>query len=376
MTQPRVVIIGAGMAGASLAWSLARDADVLLLEAEEMAGYHTTGRSAAFFAETYGGPQIQPLTSASKAFLFHPPADFTEGPLVRPRGALYVARKDQRDRIAPMLAAYAALGGNIGEAPPELIGHLAPMLRAEWCAGGVYDPDCKDIDVAALHLAYLSGARRHGGRLVTSARVDAVRRSGGQWQLDSTAGQFSADILVNAAGAWADEVAVLAGAKAAGLVPRRRTIVAFEPRPGGVDPAAPLVLDIDDTFYFKPDGHRIWASPGDETPSPPCDSQPDDLDKAVTVDRIEAATHWRINRIDRAWSGLRTFAPDRAPLFGYDPAIDGFFWCAGQGGFGIQTAPAAAMLCAALLLNRPIPSALTSAGVDAASFTPARFSQL
>lgn len=372
MTGPLVAIIGGGIGGASLAWHLSPHADVTLIEAETTPGYHTTGRSAAFFAQTYGGPDVQPLTTGSRDFLFAPPLEFCTVPLVLPRGALHVARAEELERVDVMAATFQPLTPSVTVVGPERIAALAPRLRPEYRAGAVHDPECRDIDVAALHTGFLAGARARGARLVTGARIDRLERIAGRWQLGWSAGRLEADIIVNAAGAWADEIALLAGAAPLGLSPRRRTIITFDPAPVPADPAAPLVLGIAGDFYFKPQGQRIWASPADETPSPPCDSQPEEIDKAITVQRIEAATDYRVRRIEHAWSGLRTFAPDRAPVYGFDAHLPGFFWCAGQGGFGIQTAPAAAELAAALLLGRAVPARLAALGIDADRYGPGR----
>jgi D-arginine dehydrogenase len=371
--QPKIVIIGSGMAGASLGWALAGHADVTIVEAEATPGYHTTGRSAAFYAETYGGEQVQPLTTASKSFLFAPPEEFSRVPLVHPRGALHVATQGQLDKVADMARTASGLSPGIEVLGRDAIAALAPMLKEAWCAGAVFDRDCKDIDVAVLHGAYLAGARRAGARLITGAAVRALTRRPGDWLVDWGEGSLSADMVVNAAGAWADDIARLAEAEPIGLSPRRRTIVTFAPAGPPVDPALPLVLDIDESFYFKPQGGEVWASPADETPSPPCDSQPEELDKALTVARIEAATHWQVLRLRSSWAGLRSFAPDRAPVFGEDAQRPGFFWCAGQGGFGIQTAPAASQLCAAMVLDRAVPDTLAAVGITATRYSPLRF---
>lgn len=354
-----VAIVGAGMAGASLAAELAGEASVLLLEAEDQPGYHSTGRSAAFWAESYGGPFIQPLTSASGPFLEH------RG-FLRPRGALHLADAD-----ADGLAALAALEAQQGaEVAFERLGRdrleaLVPGLRAGW-ATGLLEPSCADIDVAALHAFYLAQARRGGAKLVTRAEVRALRRKGGGWIVETAAGAFAADLVADAAGAWADRVAVLAGAVPVGLQPYRRTLVQLRVDPP-VPPDLPLVIDARERFYFKPEaGGRLWLSPHDETPCDPCDCAPEELDVALAIDRLERVVDWKAERVERSWAGLRSFAPDRRPVYGHDPRLPGFFWCAGQGGFGIQTAPAAAKLAAALLLGR-VPE------LDPAPYAPGRF---
>jgi D-arginine dehydrogenase len=352
-----IAVIGAGMAGASLAAELAGEAKVLLLEAEDQPGYHSTGRSAAFWAESYGGPHIQPLTSASGPFLE------AEG-LLKPRGALHLADDAGLGALVEMEAEFGADLGfeRVGR---ERLEALIPGLRAGWRAG-LIEPSCADIDVAGLHGLYLARARRGKASLVTGAEVRGLRRHGGGWTVETAAGPFRAGLVVDAAGAWADRVAAMAGAAPVGLQPYRRTLVQLR-----VDPPAPpdmsLVIDALGRFYFKPEaGGRLWLSPHDESPSDPCDCSPEELDVAVAIDRLEGAVDWRVERVERSWAGLRSFAPDRRPVYGFDPEVEGFFWCAGQGGFGIQTAPAAAKLAAALLLGRP-------AEIDPAPYAPGRF---
>ncbi len=352
-----IIIVGAGIAGASVAWHLNNRARVILLEQESSPGYHTTGRSAAFYAETYGGPGVQPLSSASKAFLFNPPADFSEAALVKPRGALYMARQDQVPLLENQYQRFKAATPALRFLSSSEIQNLAPMMHRDWCEAALYDPDCKDMDVAAIHAGYL---RKMDVR--TGARVQHIEKTASGWKLLTAAGTYFAKTLVNAAGAWGDDIARLAGAQSIGLEPRRRTIITFQPDIQ-VNPAAPLILDAAEDFYFKPDGSDIWASPGDETLDLPGDVQPDELDVAITIDRIERATRYKIKTIKRKWAGLRTFAPDRLPVYGFDPAAPDFFWCAGQGGWGIQTAPAAGGLCAALLLGDPLPHELQKWGI-------------
>jgi D-arginine dehydrogenase len=352
-----IAIIGAGIAGASLAAEVAGEASVLLLEAEDQPGYHSTGRSAAFWAESYGGPFVQPLTSASGPFL-------ADHGFLHPRGALHLAD-------AGGLAALSALEAGFGASVAlERLGGgrlraMVPGLRGRWTAG-LFEPSCADIDVAALHGLYLAQARRAGARLVAGAEVRALRREGGGWRLETAAGAFTAGIVADAAGAWADRIAALAGAVPVGLQPHRRTLVQLRIDPP-VPPNLPLVIDALERFYFKPEaGGRLWLSPHDETPCEPCDCAPEELDIALAIDRLEQAVDWRVERVERSWAGLRTFAPDRRPVYGFDPAMPGFFWCAGQGGFGIQTAPAAAKLAAALLLAR-------TPELDPEPYAPGRF---
>lgn len=352
-----IAIIGAGMAGASLAAEVAGEASVLLIEAEDQPGYHSTGRSAAFWAESYGGPFIQPLTTASGPFL-------DEQGFLKARGALHLAD-------SAGIEALAAVEGEFGDRVAfERLDRAAlearlPGLREGWVAG-LIEPSCADIDVAALHAFYLAAARRGGAKLATGAEVRGLRRDGPGWTVETAAGAFRARTVANAAGAWADRVAAMAGAAPVGLQPYRRTLSQLRVDPP-VPADLPLVIDALGRFYFKPEaGGRLWLSPHDETPCDPCDSAPEELDVAIAVDRLEGAVDWKVERVERSWAGLRSFAPDRRPVYGFDPEVPGFFWCAGQGGFGIQTAPAAAKLAAALMLGR-------APDLDPRPYAPDRF---
>lgn len=363
---PKVAIIGAGIAGASLAYFLSGRAEVTLIEGEAQPGYHTTGRSAAFYAETYGGPAVQPLTTASKDFYERPPAGFAAVPLLGPRGGLHIATAATLGDLAELEREFAGTEVRIERLSGEAVAARLPQLRAEWCAGALWEPDCRDIEVAALHQGFLAGARRAGARLVADAMVRRLTRRGGVWAIETAAGDFEADVVVNAAGAWGDAVAALAGVAPVGLTPLRRTVAVVDVDPP-VPADLPLVIAADGSFYFKPDAGRLWVSPHDEIPCEACDVQPEEYDVALAIDRLEGATTWRIRRLERAWAGLRTFAPDRVPVYGHDPDVSGFFWCVGQGGFGIQTAPAAGALTAALLLGNEAPW-----GLDAARYAPRR----
>ncbi len=361
----KVAIIGAGMGGASLAYFLAGH-DVTMLEAEDVPGYHTTGRSAAFWAPSYGGQAVLGLTAASRNFFMDPPEGFVR-PLLSSRGELQLAPPGDDLAGAGSLAEATAAGGVSMRLDAAALAARFPMLRPEWARAGLLDADCWDIDVAALHAGFLGGARRAGARLVTGARVEALDRAGGAWRIATTAGAFEADVVVNAAGAWADGLAALAGAAPLGLTPLRRTMVVLDTDPVP-DPGLPVTFDAAGSFYFKPDAGRMWVSPHDEIPDVPRDAAAEELDIAVAVDRFEAATRYRVRRVERHWAGLRTFAPDRAPVIGFDAAVPGFFWSAGQGGVGIQTAPAWGKLAADLLLGR-------TPEVAPEGFDPARFTR-
>ncbi|MCO5057761.1 MAG: FAD-binding oxidoreductase [Rhizobiaceae bacterium] len=366
-----IAVIGAGIAGASVASELSARHKVVLIEREAQPGYHTTGRSAALFSETYGPAPIRALSRASAAFFRSPPDGFAETALVSPRGVMMVAREDQMAALDRLARESAGHDGNRlvdGRAARELV----PLLREGYARGAFVEANAADIDVHALHHGYLRGFRRNGGALRTDAGVVGIDRSGASWRIEARGAAFDVDIVVNAAGAWADEIAALAGAGVVGLVPKRRTAMVVD-APAGIDPEPwPMVVDIDEGFYLKPDAGRLLISPADETPSPPCDAQPDEYDVALCVDRIETAFDLRIARIDNKWAGLRSFVADKVPVAGYDMAAPGFFWLAGQGGYGIQSAPALARAAAALVDGRGLPVDIADQGVHADALAPAR----
>ncbi|MDZ4137510.1 MAG: FAD-dependent oxidoreductase [Erythrobacter sp.] len=356
-------VIGAGMAGASIAAELAPHARVLLLEAEDAPGYHATGRSAAFREECYGGPGVVPLTLASGAYL-------EEHGFLTPRGALYVGRGEDRAAMDAFFTTFAGTGVTIERLSSAALADKVPHIRPDW-SEALYQPACADIDVAGLHQHYLGAARRHGVDVACRARVARIDRHGDVSTITSERGQqWRAATIVNAAGAWVDEVAQIAGVRPIGITPLRRTVAVLRVAPHA--PAdLPLVLDINGGFYFKPDNGRLWLSPHDEVPSDPCDAAPEEIDVAIAIDQFQQVTDWRIEAVERRWAGLRSFAPDRLPVYGADPDQSGFFWFAGQGGFGIQTAPAAARLGAQLLLGQGA-DAMT-ARIDPAVYAPGRF---
>ncbi len=369
------VVVGAGIAGASAAYELSRHARVLLLEAEEAPGYHTTGRSAALFAPTYGGAEIRAITRASRVFFDVPPDGFCERALLQARGCLYPARSDQLGRLEEMADQIRASGGNATMVAPEEARAQVPLLRKEYVAAALFDRDAMDIDVDALHQGFLRGAKAAGAQLVTKTRVDLVKRHGSVWIIETTSGAISTAVIVNAAGAWADEFAALCGAASVGLQPYRRTAMLVDPPPGVDVRAWPAVIDVDEQFYFKPDAGKLLLSPADETLDTPRDVFPEELDIAIGVERVQAALDIEVRRINHSWAGLRTFAPDRVPILGFDPVLPGFFWCAGQGGYGIQTAPAMGRIVAALATHNAPPSDIVREGLDLDSLSPRRFHQ-
>lgn len=364
--RAEVLIAGAGIAGSSLAFELAAHRPVILLERETQPGYHSTGRSAAMLTETYGTPAVRALARASRAFLAQPPEDFAAHPLLAPRGMLHVARPDQR---AALDAAARQAPAALRRLGPAEVCALAPLIDPDYVAGGLLEPDAMAIDVSALHQGYLRGVRRRGGLVVTDAAITAVGRARQGWRLDTTSGSFSGQLLVDAAGAWADQIARLAGVAPIGLVAKRRTAILIEP-PDGLDARAwPMVIDVDEQFYVKPEGGQLLVSPADETPVTPGDAQPEELDVALAVNRYERLTGRAVRRVTHRWAGLRSFVADQNPVVGADPDVPSFFWLAGQGGFGIMTAPAVARLAAALITTGRSPPGLN---LDAARLSPAR----
>jgi D-arginine dehydrogenase len=357
-----ILIVGGGIAGASLGAKIAARRRTLIVEAEDQCGYHSTGRSAAFFLESYGGPQVAQLSTASADFLKSPPVDFAERGFLHYRGALHLSEADWPE-VPPSVTARRVDRNELE--------HMLPGLKPHWVKA-LLEPGCADIDVAELHAAFLKRFRRDGGHVATRSRLIRAHRSSGAWVVALADGsELTTAILVDAAGAWADEIAESCGVRALGFQPKRRTMVQLRIGRSGLKDL-PLVDDADGRFYFKGEGDRtIWLSPHDEIPSNPCDAAPEEIDIATAIARFEGVVDWPIERVERSWAGLRTFAPDRLPVYGFDPHVPSFFWCAGQGGFGIQTSPAAATMAAAQLLGEE-PDA-TVAHIDPAVFSPARF---
>lgn len=358
-----IAIVGAGMAGASLAAELAAHASVLLLEAEDHPGVHATGRSAAFWMESYGGRPVLPLTRASGPWL-------AEQGFLAARTGLHLARSDQLDLLDRFGRDCEEAGIALRRLDRQAAVALVPGLKEGWGEALLETSTC-DIDVGALHAHYLAAARRHGATTLTRAGLVEAARVHGAWNLRLADGRVaSSALLVNAAGAWADDVARLAGVRPIGIQPLRRTMA--QVRLGrDVSPAMPLVLGIDGSFYFKPEAGRLWLTPHDEHPSLPCDAAPEEIDVAIALDRFGQVVDWSVAAVERKWAGLRSFAPDRAPVYGPDPREPSFHWFAGQGGFGIQTAPAAARLMAQRMLG--LTADVITRGLDPERFLPARF---
>jgi D-arginine dehydrogenase len=366
------IVAGAGIAGASCGYFLARDAKVIVLERESQPGYHSTGRSAALYSETYGNFVIRALTVASGPFFAAPPPGFADHHLVSPRGTIIFGHEGQREKLDAMYAEWRQLVETVQRLDQAQTLALHPLLEPDRLIGSVYEPDAKDIDVHATHQGFLRGLRSHGGRVDNDAECKSIVRQNGKWLVETPAGSFAAPVLINGAGAWCDEIAKMAGARPVGLTPKRRTAFTFS-GPADTDyNHLPMALDADEEFYIKPEVGQFLASPADETPMEPCDVQPDDYDIAEAVEQIEQNTKLRIKRINNKWAGLRSFVADRSPVVGFDDATEGFFWLAGQGGYGIQTAPAMGEVSAALALGRDIPALPKKLGVTATALSPKR----
>ena len=359
-----VLVIGAGMAGASLAYFLSASRRVVVVEAESQPGYHSTGRSAAMFMESYGTPTVRALTRASRAFYMSPPTGFASTALLRPRGALLVAAPDQETLLDSSEAELRSHAPQLQRLDRAAVLARVPVLRPEQVIGGLFDPDAADIDVHALHQGFLRGARANGARIETSARVTALARDAGGWRVATPQHQWRATVVVDAAGAWADEVAQLAGVATIGLQPRRRAAFLFAPPAGVATTDWPCVVGLDESWYFKPDAGVLLGSPANADPVAPHDVVPEELDIATGIARIETMTTLTIRRPSHTWAGLRSFVADGDLVAGFDPGAPGFFWLAAQGGYGIQTAPAMGALCAAQICGEPLPESARSAGVD------------
>ena len=364
------LVIGAGMAGASAGWFLAPHARVLILEREAWPGMHATGRSAALFSETYGSAQVRALSRATRPFLEQPPSGFAEHPLLSPRGTLVIGSEKQSEHIHTLYETMASHTRDLRLLDGAAAQAMVPVLKPEAAQSALFEPGAADIDVNALHQGFLRGLREQGGRLLTGIDIKSIEHTQGAWEIDGGEIRFRAPLLLNAAGAWADDVALLAGVKPLGLQARRRTAFLFEP-PAGIDIARwPFVLDVDETFYFKPDAGLLLGSPANADDVHPHDVQPEDFDIALGIHRIEEATTLTIRRPTRSWAGLRTFAADGDLVGGFAADAEGFFWIAAQGGYGIQTSAAMGESCAHLALNRPLPTHLQDAGISSALLAP------
>jgi len=363
-----VVVIGGGIAGVSVAALLAADRSVLLLETESHLAYHTTGRSAAIFLESYGGRQVRALTRASRPLYDAvPELDSDATPLLTPSSELIIS---DHDRLAELDALTAEVPSLHRITVDEALTHC-PVLSRDYLAGAAFDAGTRGIDVLGLHQHYVRTGRKRGLSIRTNTQVLSGTRTDGTWHLETTDGPVSAPVVIDAAGAWADVVAQGLGAEPVGLTPLRRTAAVVPV--ADVDPGWPMVMDVAEDFYFRPEGTGLLISPADETPDEPRDARPDELDVALAIENINAASTLGIRSVSTTWAGLRTFAPDRAPVVGWDTRLPGLFWFAGQGGYGIQMAPALAVLAAAQVRGVDTPHELLAEGVDSAELSPDRF---
>jgi len=365
-------VIGAGIAGASVAYELQSRGRTLLLERESLPGHHTTGRSAAFSVESYGNRVVQLLTRAGRALLEDPPEGFAQHPLADRCPVLWIARPEQVQRLAERAQRVVAAGTELSEVTAAEARSMFPVLREDQIAMGIVEERALHIDVAALLDAYLAGFRALGGELATRAGVTELRSIRGAWEICAGDTRYRAGVIVNAAGAWADEIGALAGARSIGLVSLRRTVITFQP-PDDVEIRNwPCLIDADEAFYLKPEGAQLLASPCDEVPFPPCDVTPDDLGVALAVERVMRATTLEIQHVQHRWAGLRSFVADRAPVIGMDPQVPGLCWLAGQGGFGIMTSSSAARAAASLIVDGALPADLKALGITPEMLTPSR----
>jgi D-arginine dehydrogenase len=365
-----VIVIGAGIAGAGVAAELARDRRVALVEMEDHPGAHATGRSAAVYSELYGNEIVRRLTRASY--------DFFQGDdkrrFVRPRACFHVATAAQCDRLDRFFAQpdVAANADRIGEAE---LRSVIPALRPGIVIAAIAERNAQDLDVDAVHQHFLKTCRGFGGVLHLSERVTALAHSEQAWTVTTTTQRLRAPIVVNAAGAWGDVVAHMASLRPIGLEPRRRTAALIDlPYVDGAE-SWPMTVDIDEQYYFKPDAGKLLISPADETLSEPLDAFPEELDIAIAADRVQAVLDVPIQRVSHSWAGLRTFAPDRTPVIGFDEDAPGFLWLVGQGGYGIQTAPSISRLAASLIRSEGIPPDLAEAGMQASDVAPGRLNR-
>lgn len=350
------LVVGGGIAGVAVGAELAKCGSVLVIDRESSLSYHTTGRSAAISMESYGNALIRELTCASRVFFENPPSDLTHDKLSTPRGALILGDEPHWDQLNARYQAVVQQVPNAEWFDSKMVAEMVPFLGGQWVAG-IHESSALDLDVHAIHTAFLRGIRQHSGVVRTKTEIAKATHVGSAWTVKFTNGDtVQAGTIINAAGAWADIVAERCGATPLGIQPLLRTVVVIDPH-NDVS-RCPYIGTVDEQLFIKPDVGRLMVSPCDETPSEPCDAMPDELGVAIAMDRLERATSLRPKRVLNRLAGLRNFMPDRSPLIGADTAQESFIWCAALGGYGIQTAPAVARLCAALTTRQPIPENL------------------
>ncbi len=371
----RVVVIGAGIAGASAAWHLAPDASVVMVEREAQAGAHATGRSAALITETSGASTVRVLAGVARSFLTEPPDGFTDQQLLTPRGLLWIARPSELHLLEDKAAQATDLGVEVHQLDAAQCRKLVSVLKPEGAAGGMYEPGAMTIDVDALLQGFMRGARARGAELHLVSEVSSITRTSNGWRVSVSDQHWDCDVIINAAGAWCDAIAELASVKPLGLQPLRRSVFMFPPPQDVQINNWPMVWDADNRFYFEPEGELLLASPADETLSEPCDARPETEDIALGVQELEESTTLRVRGVRSTWAGLRTFTSDHVPAVGFDPDHPGFFWLAGQGGYGIKTAPVLGQLTATIITQQsdPNPRSLPLAPDLIKALNPARF---
>lgn len=366
------LVIGGGIAGLSVGYELAAVGKVAVTETEAAAAYHSTGRSAAVTSENYGPSLWKRLVTASREFLENPPGDLARAPLVHPRGAIYLALPQEQDQLRQQAEDLRSRGAGVGLVSTADALTLCPVIKADKFSLGLYEPDCQDIDTNELVQVYLRGLKERGSTFVTNAKVEALQRERGLWNARTSSGDYSAPIVINAAGGWVREVALMAGLPERKVVPFRRTAVTFAAPDGRDISTWPMIFDVAETFYFKPEAGLLMVSPVDVAPSAPCDAQADELEVAVAIHRIHEYTTMQVVNVSHKWGGLRTFASDHEPVIGSDPAEESFIWLAGQGGNGVMAGPAAARLAAAFAIGEDIPADIAALDITRDRVSPGR----
>ena len=368
------IIIGSGIAGMSAAYRLSDHGKVIVLEKEAHLGYHTTGRSAAFFTENYGNKTIRALTKASRDFLENPSESFLNNPLMSLNGGvLMIANSNQTDVVEKELKYAHENTAKVFEISKKEALKMVPALKGSYLDRALHEPYSKVMDVDLIHQGYARGAKKNETKIYFNQEVIKISKDKNLWNIKTRNETYSAPVIINAAGAWCDEIALLANCKPLGIKPKRRTIIIFKNTDNYIINQWPVVIDINDNFYFKPEAGKFLASPADETDSPPCDAQPEEIDIALTVERLEKATNLKIKNIEHKWAGLRSFYPDRTPVVGEDNNNSGFFWLAGQGGYGIMTSPSISKILESLITGKKWPKKLEELSINENTLSPNRF---